>query len=217
MSASQFLSAAMLQFVAAYTMIVVVPGPIALTTGGIAAFHGFKRTIPLLVGIGVGTATLTAAVAWGAAHLASALSLPAAQAAGAVVLIWLAWRLLRSAPSVATDAAGSSPRLQMELFAQGAAVAFLSPQTASLFAVAFMGLFLKIHGSSDVVVVAAVTTSMSVVWYTLIAILFSQSAVRLAAIRYHRIICRAAAAGLTLMALLSSLPASMWQVLQGID
>lgn len=217
MSATQLLSAAMFQFVAAYTLIVVVPGPIALTTGGIAAFHGFKRTIPLLVGIGVGTAALTAAVARGAVHLASALSLPATQAAGAMVLIWLAWRLLRSAPSVATDAPVSSPRLQMELFAQGAAVAFLSPQTASLFAVAFIGLFLKIQDYSDVVAVAAVTTSMNVAWYTLLAVLFSQSTVRTAALRYHRLICRVAAAGLALMALLSALPASMWLMLPAID
>lgn len=209
MSGSQLLSMAMLQFVAAYTLIVVVPGPIAVTTGGIAAFHGFERTIPLLFGIGVGTAALTAAIAWGAVYLASALSLPMAQVAGAAVLIWLAWRLLCSAPSLASDAAVSSSRLQVELFVQGAAVAFLSPQTASLFAVAFMGLFMKIDGLGEVAAVTAITTSMSVVWYTLIAVLFSQPVVRSAAVRYHRIICRVAAAGLTLMALLSSLSATM--------
>ncbi|MHA6644800.1 LysE family transporter [Mesorhizobium sp. A623] len=132
-------------------------------------------------------------VAWGAVHLASTLSLPAAQAAGAVVLIWLAWRLLRSAPSVATV---SSSRLQMELLVQGAAVAFLSPQTASLFAGAFMGLFLKIQGYGDVVAVPAVTISMSVAWYMLIAVLFSQSVGRTAAARCHSLICRAHLDGL---------------------
>lgn len=183
----------------------------------LATFHGFKQTIPLLVGIGVGTAALTAAVAWGTVHLASVLSLPAAQAAGAMVLVWLAWRLLRSAPGVATDTVVSSSRRQLELLTQGAAVAFLSPQSASLFAVAFIGLFLKGRVYGDVIELVAVTTSMSVAWYTLIAILFSQSAVRAAAARYHRAICRTAATGLTLMALLSALPAAIWPLLEGID
>ncbi|HQZ11736.1 MAG TPA: LysE family transporter [Devosia sp.] len=205
MPASQLLSAAMLQFVAAYSIIVVVPGPIALTTGGIAALHGFRGAIPLLAGIAIGTAALTAAVAWGAAHLASMLSLPAAQLVGAAVLLWLAWHILHAAPSI--DAI-PSPRLLAERLVQGTIVAFLSPQTASLFAVSFMGFPLRIEGPADVIAVAAVTTTMSVVWYALIAVLLSRPAMRAAAVRYHRIICRAAAGGLSMLALSSAVSAS---------
>lgn len=136
---SQPVSAAMLQFMAAYILIVVVPGPVALTTGGYAALHGFRRTIPLLAGIAMGTATLMGAIAWGAIRLASGLSLPAVQAAVPLVRTWLAWRLLRSAPAEAAGADMPPPRLWLELFAQGAALAFLAPQSASLFTIAFLG------------------------------------------------------------------------------
>lgn len=208
---SQLLPAGMPAFAATYALIIVVPGPIALTTGGVAAFHGFERTVPLLVGIGVGTAALTAAAAWGAVHLASALSVPATQAIGAAVLVWLAWRLLRFTPSEVTNATVSSSGLQMALFAQGAIIAFLAPQSAMLFAVAFMGLFLTIREADDVVAVAALTTLMSVTWYTLIAMLFSHPVVRSAAARFHCVIRRAAAAGLALMALLLTLSMSTWE------
>lgn len=203
---SQPVSAAMLQFMAAYILIVVVPGPVALTTGGYAALHGFRRTIPLLAGIAMGTATLMGAIAWGAVRLASGLSLPAVQAAVPLVLTWLAWRLLRSAPAEAAGADMPPSRLWLELFAQGAAVAFLAPQSASLFTIAFLGAF-RDHGGLAALV--AVTTSMSIAWYTLIAILFSLSSLRWAALRYRRVICRVAAAGLLLMALVSVLSARM--------
>lgn len=201
MWSSQFGSAAMLQFMAAYILIVVVPGPIALTAGGHAALHGFRRTIPLLAGIAMGTATLMGTIAWGAVHLAPALS-PVVQAAVPVILMWLAWRLLRSARARAADAPALPSGLRLELFAQGAALAFLAPQSASLFAVAFLGAFRK---HDEIAALMAVTTSMSIAWYTLIAILFSHRSMRSAALQHRRRICQAAAAGLSLMAL-SSVP-----------
>lgn len=207
---SQSMSAAMLQFMAAYILIVVVPGPVALTTGGYAALHGFRRTIPLLAGIAMGTATLMGAIAWGAIHLASGLSLPAVQAVVPLVLIWLAWRLLRSARAEAAGADMPPPRLWLELFAQGAAVAFLAPQSASLFTIAFLGVF---RDHDRIAALVAVTTSMSIAWYTLVALLFSLSSLRWAALQYRRVICRAAAAGLLLMALVSVLSTRMAQTL----
>ncbi|MFC0339449.1 LysE family translocator [Paracoccus niistensis] len=202
------MSAAMLQFMAAY--IVVVPGPVALTMGGYAALHGFRRTIPLLAGIAMGTATLMGAIAWSAIHLASGPSLPTVQAAVPLVLIWLAGRLLRSARAEAAGADMPPPRLWLELFAQDAAVAFLAPQSASLFTIAFLEVF---RDHDRIATLVAVTTSMSIAWYTLIALLFSLSSMRWAALQYRRIICRAAAAGLLLMAMVSVLSTRMTQML----
>lgn len=202
-------SAAMLQFMAAYILIVVVPGPIALTTGGHAALHGFRRTMPLLAGIASGTAALMGAIAWGAVHFAPGLSLSAMRAAVPAVLIWLAWRLLRSAGTEVADAAAPPSRLRLDLFAQGAAIAFLAPQSATLFTIAFLGLFRDHDG---IAALMAVTISMSIAWYSLIAVLFSQSSMRSAALQHRRAICRVAAAGLSLMALSSVLSAPMAQM-----
>lgn len=206
MSGAQPLWAAMLQFMAAYILIVVVPGPIALTTGGHAALHGFRRTVPLLVGIAFGTAALMGAIAWGAVHLASALSLPAMKAAVPLVLVWLAWRMLRSARAEACLAAPPPPRLRIELFAQGAAIAFLAPQSASLFTITFLGSF-RDHGG--IAALMAATTGVSLAWYALVAALFSKSSMRWAAVQYRRLICRIAAAGLSLLALGAVLSASL--------
>ena len=90
MSASTFLSTSMLQFIAAYVVVVMVPGPVTFATGGLAVVQGFGKTLPLLVGIGVGRAALTALMAFGAVHLAATLSLPAARVCGAAVVFAIA-------------------------------------------------------------------------------------------------------------------------------
>lgn len=102
------------------------------------------------------------------------------------------------------------PRLWLELFAQGAAVAFLAPQSASLFTIAFLEVF---RDHDRIAPLVAVTTSMSIAWYTLIALLFSLSSMRWAALQYRRIIRRAAAAGLLRMAMIFVLSTRMAQML----
>lgn len=79
MSGSLFLSAVMLQFLAAYMVVVMIPGPVALTTGSLASLYGLRRTVPLLLGFGFGRAVLTALMAGGTTQLTAILSLPAAK------------------------------------------------------------------------------------------------------------------------------------------
>lgn len=76
----------MLQFIAAYVVMVIIPGPVTFAAGGLAVIQGFGRTLPLLLGIGIGRAALTALMLFGAVQLAAPLSLPAAKICGAVVL-----------------------------------------------------------------------------------------------------------------------------------
>ncbi|MER8940718.1 LysE family transporter [Mesorhizobium sp. M0915] len=130
MSNSLLPSTAMLQFLAAYTVIMITPGPIGLATGSLASLHGFGRTIPLVAGIGAGTAVLAVLVAFGAVHLSGSLSVPAVKIAGAAVLGWMALRIARTAP----PAAGDEPqRRQAGLFAGGFLISILSPETATFF------------------------------------------------------------------------------------
>lgn len=204
MSSSLLLSEAMLQFLAAYMVIVITPGPIALTTGSLASLYGFGRTIPLLAGIGVGIAFLAALMAFGAVHLAASLSMPTVKVVGAVVLGWMGWRIARMAPPRMTE----QPRnLQAGLFAGGVLIGFLSPQTASFFAVAFAGLMLPIQHPGEALAIAAIATVFGVGWYGLVAVLLSRPVVRVAAMRSHRSICRVAGAMLVILALVSALSA----------
>ncbi|MER8829031.1 LysE family transporter [Mesorhizobium sp. M0938] len=204
MSSSLLLSTAMLQFLAAYTVITITPGPIGLATGSLASLHGFGRTIPLLAGIGAGTAVLAVLVAFGAVHLAASLSMPTVKIAGAAVLCWMALRIARTAPP-ATDE--TPHKRQAGLFAGGFLISFLSPEAATFFAVAFMGLMLPIQNSSEMLLVATVVAIFDIGWYGFLAIVLSRPVVRAAAMRRHRVICRVAGAVLAVLAVVSALSA----------
>ncbi|WP_244441111.1 LysE family transporter [Mesorhizobium sp. STM 4661] len=185
-------------------MITITPGPIGLATGSLASLHGFGRTIPLLAGIGVGTAVLATLVAFGTIHLAQSLSMPAVKIAGATVLGGMALRIARTAP----PATGEAPhKRQTELFAGGFLISFLSPEAATFFAVAFLGLMLPIQNSSEVLMVAAVVAIFDIGWYGFLAIVLSRPVVRAAAMRRHRAISRAAGAVLAILALVWALSA----------
>ncbi|MER8594669.1 LysE family transporter [Mesorhizobium sp. M1182] len=199
MSSSLILSTAMLQFLAAYTVIMITPGPIGLATGSLASLHGFGRTIPLVAGIGAGTAVLAVLVAFGAVHLSGWLSVPAVKIAGAAVLGWMALRIARTAP----PAIGEAPR-QAGLFAGGFLISILSPETATFFAVAFMGLMLPIRTSNEMLMVAAIVAIIDIGWYGFLAVALSRPLVRAAAVRHHRAICRAAGIVLAMLALVSA-------------
>lgn len=199
MSSSLILSTAMLQFLAAYTVIMITPGPIGLATGSLASLHGFGRTIPLVAGIGAGTAVLAVLVAFGAVHLSGSLSVPAVKIAGAAVLGWMALRIARTAP----PAIGEAPR-QAGLFAGGFLISILSPETATFFAVAFMGLMLPIRTSNEMLTVAAIVAIIDIGWYGFLAVALSRPLVRAAAVRHHRVICRAAGIVLAMLALVSA-------------
>ncbi|MER8424471.1 LysE family transporter [Mesorhizobium sp. M0435] len=201
MSNSLLPSTAMLQFLAAYTVIMITPGPIGLATGSLASLHGFGRTIPLVAGIGAGTAVLAVLVAFGAVHLSGSLSVPAVKIAGAAVLGWMALRIARTAP----PAAGDEPqRRQAGLFAGGFLISILSPETATFFAVAFMGLMLPIRNSNEMLMVAAIVAIIDIGWYGFLAVALSRPVVRAAAMRHHRVICRAAGVVLAMLALVSA-------------
>lgn len=72
-------------------------GATALATASGAQF-GFRRSIPLIIGIAIGLASLAAASAAGLAGLF--LALPSFQmilkAVGSIYLLWLAWNIMKS-------------------------------------------------------------------------------------------------------------------------
>jgi cysteine/O-acetylserine efflux protein len=206
MADSPLLSTSMLQFLAAYMVVVVTPGPIALATGSLASLYGFSRTAPLLAGVGIGTAILATLMALGAVHLAGSLSIPVIKIVGAAALALIALQIARTA--LPSNAMVEEPRtLQAGLFMGGVLLSLLAPQTASFFAVSFMGLTLPIRNLGEALSVAVIAGVLGVGWYGLLALALSRPSVREVARRSQRIICWAAAASLALMALFSALSA----------
>lgn len=206
MSDSFLLTTSMLQFLVAYVVVLMTPGPISFATGSLASLHGFGRTAPLLAGIGMGTAILAALMAVSAMHLAGWLSIPVVKIVGAAVLGAIALRIARTAPP--SDAIVKAPsKLEASLFMAGLFLSLLAPQTASFFAISFMGLTLPIRDFVEAVSVAVIAGMLGVGWYGLLALAVSRPSVRQAVRRSHRIICWAAAAALALMALSSALSA----------
>jgi cysteine/O-acetylserine efflux protein len=206
MPISLLLSTATLQFLAAYMVVAITPGPVALATGSLASLHGFAKTIPLVAGISAGTALLVAIIALGAVHLGASLSLPIVKIAGATVLGWMALRIARTALP-ATPPSQEPRRLQVGLFAEGFLVSFLSPEAASFFAVAFVGLMLPIRDFGEALTVAVITAILDAGWYGLVALALSRHAIRAVVTRRHRAISTVAAAVLGLIALSSALSA----------
>lgn len=206
MSVSPLLSASMLQFLVAYLVVLITPGPISFATGSLAALHGFGRTAPLLAGIGTGTAILATLMALGAMHFAGWLSISVVKIVGAATLASISLHIARTAPPA--DPVMEEPRkLHAGFFVAGLLLSLLAPQTASFFAISFMGLTVPIRDLVEALSVALIAGMLGVGWYGLLALAFSRPSFRVVARRSHRVICWAAAALLALMALHSALSA----------
>lgn len=90
------LLAATLATVAAF----FTPGPNTLICASVGAAHGWRRAVPYAFGVGFGFSALFALAAAGLGGLLN--SLPQlrdiARAAGALFLVWMAWRIAMSPP-----------------------------------------------------------------------------------------------------------------------
>ena len=179
-------------------------GPITFATGSLASLQGFRKTLPLLAGIGIGRVVLLGLMAFGAVRLAASLSLPVANICGALVLCAMALRMARIAPPTSESSSGT---LVGKLFGEGMLIGFLSPPAASLIAVAFVGFMLAGEERVDWLPVTALATIVTVGWYVLVAAFFSRPMVRDAAVRRYRLIRAAAVVTLGAMALHSTLSA----------
>lgn len=82
------------------TIATVSPGGATTLATASGAHFGFRRSLPLILGIAAGLASMAAAAALGLAGML--LALPVLQltmkAAGTLYLLWLAWRIAKSGP-----------------------------------------------------------------------------------------------------------------------
>ncbi|WP_414445177.1 LysE family translocator [Burkholderia sp. 22PA0106] len=104
----------------------VTPGGATTLATASGARFGFLRSIPLMLGIALGLASLAAFAALGLASVL--LAMPALQTAvkaiGSAYLLWLAWRIARSGPMNA----GEGPAQPITLV-NGALLLWLNPKS----------------------------------------------------------------------------------------
>jgi threonine/homoserine/homoserine lactone efflux protein len=101
------------------------PGPNNVLVTASGASFGFRRSVPLVLGITLGFALMVALVGLGASRLFQTFPAlhPVLKVAGSLYLLWLAWRIARAGHS---DAANG--RARPLSFLEGAAFQWINPK-----------------------------------------------------------------------------------------
>lgn len=133
-----------LAFVAASTVLLIIPGPTILLVLSYALSQG--RTVALATAAGVALGDLIAMTAsllgLGAIIMASATAFTVLKWVGAVYLVWLGYKMLRGAGQADAPELLSAPkRAARGIFGHAAAVTALNPKSIGFF-IAFVPQFL---------------------------------------------------------------------------
>jgi len=128
-------------FMTGAAILLVIPGPVVMYVVSRSIGHGRSAGLVSVMGTVVGTLCHVAAATLGlsAVLASSALAFQFVKYLGAVYLIYLGIRTLRSSDTALFEAAGGERRL-VRLFGQGVLVNLLNPKTA-LFFLAFLPQF----------------------------------------------------------------------------
>lgn len=134
-----------LTFVAASTALLLIPGPTVLLVLSYALSKGRSVAVASAAGVALGdlVAMTASLVGLGALVLASATAFTVLKWAGAVYLVWLGIRLLRSAPSAGLGAMTPARNVTAySVFGHAAAVTALNPKSIAFF-IAFVPQFVR--------------------------------------------------------------------------
>ena len=132
-----------LAFVAASTVLLIIPGPTILTVISYSIAHGRRANLPLVAGVALGDATALAVSLLGLGSLlaASAFWFSLVKWAGGLYLIYLGIKLLRAGVAPTELPAATIPHSRWCLFANTYLVTALNPK-GIVFFVAFRPQFL---------------------------------------------------------------------------
>lgn len=133
-----------LAFVAASFVVLVIPGPTILLVMSYALTQGRSVAVAMALGVALGDfIAMTASLAGlGALVLASASLFTLLKWVGAVYLVYLGIRLLRSPPARLDSAAGIGEKTARAIFFHAAAVTALNPKSIAFF-IAFVPQFIR--------------------------------------------------------------------------
>ena len=133
-----------LAFIAATMALLVVPGPTVMLVLSYAIGHGRRVAVATALGVALGDLIAMSAslLGLGALVLASATLFTVLKWVGAAYLVWLGWKLLRSASSVGLlELAETGAVGQRRVFWHACAVTALNPKSIAFF-IAFVPQFI---------------------------------------------------------------------------
>jgi threonine/homoserine/homoserine lactone efflux protein len=122
-------------FTLGYLLVLLTPGPNFIVLAGISLVRGFRGALPLCCGITLGSVGIATAAALAADLVPDSSSWDgASRAAGGLLLLYVAWRLLSASP------AGPAVLPSRGDFALGFGTALLNPITGAYFASHFLAM-----------------------------------------------------------------------------
>ncbi|MGF7160301.1 threonine/homoserine/homoserine lactone efflux protein [Rhodoligotrophos appendicifer] len=198
---SGFLGYGPAQIVAAYLIILIVPGPIMIAIGCLASLHGFRAALPFIIGISLGTVSLAVSVALFTTHAAAWVPAYMLYFLATAALLWTAVRLLRSAaPGDLAECSEGSPRA---LLSAGMVISISDPLTIAFMSAAFVGPYAG-HGTdgTSILVFALLFGIPEILWHVTAALGLSRPSIRRVAVRAHAAL-KATAAGILSLAAVS--------------
>lgn len=132
-----------LTFVAASTVLLIIPGPTILTVISYSMAHGRRANVPLVAAVALGdsTALVVSLLGLGALLATSAFWFTAVKWAGGLYLLYLGVKLLRAGVSSTDVVAPAAPKSRWKLFANTYLVTALNPK-GIVFFVAFLPQFI---------------------------------------------------------------------------
>ncbi|MCV6586298.1 MAG: LysE family translocator [Marinibacterium sp.] len=133
-----------LTFVAASTALLLIPGPTVLLVLSYALSQGRRVAVASASGVALGDlVAMSASLAGlGALVLTSATLFTVLKWVGAIYLVWLGIKLLRSAPDARFDTGDAPAAKAGHVFGHAAAVTALNPKSIAFF-IAFVPQFLR--------------------------------------------------------------------------
>ncbi|QII85090.1 LysE family translocator [Bordetella hinzii] len=136
--------AAWLAFVAASTVLLIIPGPTLLTVISYSLSHGRRARLPLVAAVALGdsTALLLSLLGLGALLAASAFWFTVVKTLGGLYLLFLAVKLLRTGVAARLDTPQAGAASRWRLFANTYLVTALNPKDI-IFFVAFLPQFIQ--------------------------------------------------------------------------
>ena len=133
-----------LAFVAASSVLLIIPGPTILTVISYSMSHGRRANVPLVAAVALGdsTALVVSLLGLGALLATSAFWFMVVKWVGGLYLLYLGIKLLRAGITSADMAAPAAPASRWRLFANTYLVTALNPK-GIVFFVAFLPQFLS--------------------------------------------------------------------------
>ena len=133
-----------LAFVAASSVLLIIPGPTILTVISYSMSHGRRANVPLVAAVALGdsTALVVSLLGLGALLAASAFWFTVVKWVGGLYLLYLGIKLLRAGITSTDMAAPAAPASRWRLFANTYLVTALNPK-GIVFFVAFLPQFLS--------------------------------------------------------------------------